>query len=138
MVCIYCGKSTSVVNSRPQKRLNQIWRRRYCLRCNTTVTTTEVTDYSQALAVEPSNQRKHPEPFKRDKLFLSLYSSLGHRKTVLEDATALTATVIGKLIPHYDDPFIERDEIIKATTDVLKRFDKVAVTHYKAYHALKD
>ena len=27
MVCIYCSGKTDVINSRPQKRLNRIWRR---------------------------------------------------------------------------------------------------------------
>lgn len=136
MVCPFCGFATDVVNSRPQKRLNQIWRRRHCIRCTNTFTTTEAADLAQVLFVYSTKKEAPSGSFQRDKLFLSLYSSLGHRKTALADATALTATVASKLYPSPNNPVIETKEIIEASIKALKRFDKVAATHYQAYHPL--
>src|SRR5579872_3157022 len=63
MNCIYCGGRTEVTNSRRQKRNNQVWRRRQCLKCKTVVTTQETIDYSSALWVGPENA---PKPFLED------------------------------------------------------------------------
>lgn len=134
MVCIYCGSDTSVTNSRHQKRQNQVWRRRYCASCSSTFTTLEKTDLFTALSVADKN---HYKPFLRDKLFLSLYDSLKHRKTALNDATALTDTIISKLMLCIKDGRVENSMIAKTALDVLNRFDKAAATSYAAYHPLE-
>src|SRR5438067_830874 len=95
MVCIYCSDETHVINSRPQKRLNQTWRRRKCLNCGAIFSTQEGADYSASWTVGVAADGVNP--FNRDKLFLSLYNSLKHRPSALNDASALTDTVIQKL-----------------------------------------
>ncbi len=134
MVCVYCGGKTKVINSRAQKRLNQKWRRRLCLNCGAVITSLERVDTSTALQVLDSSRYK---PFSRDKLFLSLYDSLKHRKTALRDATALTDTIIAKALSRIKSPVIEKEELFLLTTGVLKRFDKVALVHYQAFHRYK-
>ena len=131
MVCIYCSAETKVTNSRHQKRLNQVWRRRKCLNCGAIFSTTEGANTSQALSVLKKNGL---EPFSRDTLFISVYDSLRHRKTVLDDATALTSTIISTLTPLATDAVIDRDVIATVTTTVLGRFDKPAASHYQAFH----
>lgn len=131
MVCLYCGQNTQVTNSRHQKRLNQIWRRRKCISCGAIFTTTEVVDLGGALRV---HKTAGLEPFSRDTLLLSLYESLKHRKSAIQDATALTSTVISTLHPLAEDTVIDRDVITTVSTSVLERFDKVAATHYAAFH----
>lgn len=131
MVCIYCGSDTQVTNSRHQKRANQVWRRRKCLNCGALFSTTEGADTSQALSVQKKNGL---EPFSRDMLLLSVYDSLRHRKTALQDATALTSTIISALTPLADNAVIERDVIVTITTTVLGRFDKPAAISYSAFH----
>ena len=131
MVCIYCGSDTQVTNSRHQKRLNQVWRRRKCSNCGAIFSTAEGANTSQALSVQKKNGL---EPFSRDTLFISVYDSLRHRKTVLNDATALTGTIISTLTPLADNASIDRDVIVTVTTTVLQRFDKPAATHYQAFH----
>lgn len=131
MVCLYCASSTQVTNSRLQKKLNQVWRRRRCLSCSTVYTTLEKIDYESALSVKSHNQYK---PFSRDKLLLSIYDSLKHRKTALNDATALTDTVIAMLTQHISNACVGRGQIIDSTQLALKRFDKSAATYYAAYH----
>lgn len=131
MVCIYCRNETKVVNSRHQKRLNRVWRRRTCLSCGSTFTTTEAVDLSGSITVR---HMKHLQPFQRDKLFMSVYDSLKHRKTALDDATGLTDTIVSKLYPLMSEAMLEKSVIIEVTAVVLQRFDPVSATHYKAFH----
>ncbi len=131
MVCPYCTQNTGVINSRHQKRANQVWRRRKCSNCGAVFTTTESIDLSGALRVRKTTGL---EPFLRDTLLLSLYESLKHRKSALQDATALTGTVISALHPLADATIVDRDVITTVTISILERFDKAAATHYQAFH----
>ena len=133
MVCIYCAGETKVSNSREQKRLNQTWRRRNCLSCCAIFTTLEAAAWEQAFVVQ-SPETKQPQPFSRDKLFLSIYESLKHRPTALSNATALTNTVIAKLLSNAQAGSLERADIINTTEQTLKHFDKPAAVYYAAYH----
>ena len=133
MLCIYCKSDTKVINSRPQKRTNRVWRRRTCMACGTTFTSTEAVDLSGSVTVRDAEAL---QPFQRDKLFMSVYDSLKHRKTALQDATGLTDTVISKLYPLMQDAKLVRSDIISVTIEVIKRFDKAAATHYIAFHSL--
>lgn len=132
MVCVQCGSPTQVINSRHQKRANQVWRRRRCRQCSAVFTSEESAAYGAAWAVlGPSGALK---PFSRDKLFLSLHRSLQHRSTALEDAAGLTDTVIEKLSGAVKDGVIESRTIVSTVQVALTRFDKAAGTHYAAFH----
>ena len=131
MVCVYCSHETKVTNSRLQKKPNQVWRRRQCLHCGAIFSTIEAVNTGQALRFQ---DKKQFEPFSRDKLFLSLHDSLKHRKTALSDATALTETVMSKLLPHIQHATIDRTVVIELTATVLNNFDKPAATSYRAFH----
>ena len=131
MVCIYCHGETRVINSRPQKRLNRVWRRRTCYVCGVTFTSVEAVDLSGSVTVR---HLKALQPFQRDKLLMSIYDSLKHRKTALSDATGLTDTVISKLYPLMQQAVLQKIDIIQTTTLVLQRFDKPAATYYQAFH----
>lgn len=131
MVCIYCQNETKVVNSRHQKKLNRVWRRRTCLSCGTTFTSTEAVELSGSITVR---HQKRLEPFQRDKLFMSVYDSLKHRKTALSDATGLTDTIVSKLYPLMSDAMLEKSVIIEVTAVILQRFDPVSATYYRAFH----
>lgn len=132
MTCIYCGGKTQVINSRPQKRLNRTWRRRECQNCHAVFTTEESANLSGSIVV------RHPhapvQPFSRDKLFVSLYRALGHRKTAVEDASALCDTVIAKLLHGEAEAAISPSDIIQTAQEVLSRFDNAATVQYAAYH----
>jgi transcriptional regulator NrdR family protein len=132
MVCLHCSGKTSVTNSRPQQRSNQVWRRRQCRKCNAVFTTTETAQYGGAWAVR--GKSGHLSPFSRDKLFLSLYKSCGHRKTALNDAGALADTVIKKLAGLVSGGKIESKAITQVVQVALNRFDKAASSHYQAFH----
>lgn len=133
MVCIYCGHDTQVINSRPQKRMNSIWRRRRCKGCQAVFTTTEAPDLLLSWRLQ---KHSNLEPFSRDNLFVSVYDSLRHRKTALEDASGLTDTIISKCLPHIQNAMLTRDILVKHATATLKHFDSVAATHYAAFHPL--
>jgi transcriptional repressor NrdR len=135
MVCTYCWSETHVINSRPQKRTNSVWRRRKCISCGRVFSTSEVVDYEKSWVVQYSSA-KRPSGFVRDKLLMSVHASLGHRPTALPDALGLTKTIIGNLGKMVDHKgVLESVAIVSTTLDVLKRFDKVAATVYQAYHS---
>ena len=135
MVCVYCGKDTQVVNSRLQKKANQVWRRRRCLHCHNVFSSVERADWGQAVRF---NHKGRLEPFSRDRLFLSLYKACRHRKTAISDATALTETVLGKLRSHAAPATLTRHQVVDAASEVLKRFDRAAATAYQAYHPISN
>jgi transcriptional regulator NrdR family protein len=131
MVCIHCSAETQVINSRHQKKINQVWRRRRCSHGHI-FTTQEQTDYSAVWQVKSATGKL--EPFQRDKLFLSLLSSLGHRKTSLTDAGALADTITSRLEIPNNDAVIPVGQIVTNTQVVLNRFDTAASVHYRAFH----
>lgn len=132
MVCIYCGQKTQVINSRTQHRSNQVWRRRKCLSCKSVFTTEEKADYSSHWLIKTQNNGLLP--FSRDKLLVSLYESLKHRKTALKDASALADTIIKKLAGNMRDGVVEMKTIEQHALVALNRFDKAAAVHYQAFH----
>jgi transcriptional repressor NrdR len=131
MVCLYCGGKTEVVNSRPQKRINQIWRRRKCSACGAVFTTNERIDYSATIVVK---RKSGLEPFERDTLLVSLATSLGHRPTAVGDAAALATTVTRALLSAAENGVVEVTNITAESYKVLNRFDTLAAAHYRAYH----
>jgi transcriptional repressor NrdR len=131
MVCIYCSGQTRVINSRPQKRLHQTWRRRTCVDCGAMFTTNESIDFGTSVTVRQENGRLRP--FNRDELFMSVYRAVGHRERPITDAAALTSTITSKLLSGADAA-LKPNDITKATLAVLKRFDRAAAVQYAAYH----
>lgn len=132
MVCIYCTSATQVTNSRLQRRANQVWRRRRCIGCGSVFTTHETPDLTTSLVVQYS--LRDLRPFSRDTLFISLYEALKHRTGAQEDASALTATVIGFLLKETKEGAVAREQLVRTAAATLERFDAVAATMYRAYH----
>ena len=132
MVCVHCGQKTQVINSRSQRRNNQVWRRRECLSCGAVFTTIEATDYSSAWTVRAKSG--HFGPFSRDKLLMSLYRSCEHRSTALSDASYLSETVIKKLLTQVKDGSLSAATIARTAQVALSRFDKAASVSYQAFH----
>jgi transcriptional repressor NrdR len=133
MVCIYCSSSTSVINSRHQKRSNNVWRRRKCDTCGAIFTSVESADYSVSWRVSKNGKLS---AFTRDKLFLSLLRSCEYRKNPITDAAELTNTVLGLLTSQIKpmDGVIERNDLRRMAQVVLNRFDKAASVHYQSFH----
>jgi transcriptional regulator NrdR family protein len=123
-----------VTNSRLQRRANQIWRRRRCKTCRNDFTTHETVDLSSSVVVR--HGPKDLRPFMRDKLLISVFESCKHRPNAIEDASALTQTIVGILRGYLQDSVLERDALVTIATAVLERFDRSAATIYSAYHPL--
>ena len=133
MVCIYCSAPTQVTNSRHQKRANNVWRRRRCTQCGAIYSTIEAADYEKSWVVRSLDGAL--TPFLRDKLLVSIYKSSQHRPEALQDARALTHTVLSNLHPLVEDGAISAHTIAREVLAVLNRFDSPAATHYQAFHA---
>lgn len=133
MVCPYCANDTQVTNSRHQKRTNSVWRRRHCPNCGIVFTTHEKADLATSTVV--MKQPNILEPLERDELFISVYESCKHRLTAQRDATALTDTIIGKIVKQQSaDGVITMQDLLQITTEVLQYFDPVSGTYYRAYY----
>ena len=135
MVCVYCGSKTQVTNSRNQKRLKQVWRRRKCTKCSNLFTTIERIDFSSTLLIV--DEADNIEVFVKVRLFLSIYESLGHRVDAIGDAAAITDTVMSNVLKTLKTPLIKRESIVSIAYEVLKKFDKPAAVHYLAYYPVK-
>jgi len=115
-------------------RSNQVWRRRHCLGCDNIFTTIESSDLTTSLLVRRNTGF---EPFQRDKLLLSIYECLRHRKDAITAATGLAATIVSKLLPLISEASLTREQIISISTEVLKNFDHAAYIQYQAFHPVK-
>lgn len=119
------------MNSRHQKRHNTVWRRRECQKCHTVFTSVEESDLSKSIVVR---KKTAVEPFSRDTLLLSVHDSLKHRKTALTDASALTDTIVARILHQTASASVEAAAIATICHAVLVHFDTVAATHYAAFH----
>lgn len=133
MVCIYCASKTktAVINSRVSAKSASVWRRRRCLHCTGVITTREHVDLENALRIQKNNSL---EPFQRDRLFMSVYDSVSHRKTALSDATQLTDNIVNSLLNLQAGGVLGRQQIVDTTAVTLGRFDSAAGTRYSALH----
>lgn len=132
MVCIVCGGQTHVVNSRHQKRSNQIWRRRACSACSAVFTSEEAVRYDTAWVV--AGQNDSITPFSRDRLFLSVYKSCAHRDNAVADASELTETIMRRLASLTSGSTVRVAHIYEVTSVTLSRFDSLAGNYYSATH----
>jgi transcriptional regulator NrdR family protein len=78
--------------------------------------------------------QKALEPFQRDILFESIKDALQHRKSSLDDASALTDTILAVLL-RLKHPKLEKSTIAEVTHSVLARFDPTAAAVYLAKHS---
>ena len=133
MLCPYCSSKTQVTNSRSRAGGTEVWRRRECLSCKQIWTTNEHIDLASSHRVSSRNNAL--EPFYREKLFVSIKDSLVHRKTALEDATALTDTVLASVL-RQKQATIQLQQLITIVHEVLQRFDPTAAAVYSAKHSI--
>lgn len=142
MVCLYCNRKLSVTNSRPQLSRNQTWRRRLCKPCGAVFTTTEAIDLTQSIIVSSPADNSDSDgarnealtAFDRDKLFISIYKSLQHRRHAARDARGICDTVVAAVASAASGGTIEARTLTTITLNTLQRFDSAAATHYAAFH----
>ena len=120
------------MNSRPKKRTRQTWRRRECKDCESIFTTVESIELSGSVLVKYANN--DTAPFVREKLYISVYNSLKHRKDAQTSAIALTDTIISRILPLITNAQLPCSEIAVTTYKILSNFDKPASVYYRSYH----
>ncbi|MDB5160789.1 MAG: NrdR family transcriptional regulator [Candidatus Saccharibacteria bacterium] len=131
MVCPYCAAKTEVVNSRLQKRSNQVWRRRQCRECKSVFTTHEAIDLSSSLRVSTNGELK---PFISDLLFTEVLLALQDRKDCYTESREVTGTIIQELLKSQASPVFTPKQISEVTAGILKRFNQRAWHRYTAEH----
>ena len=131
MVCIFCSNETQVTNSRPQKRNNNVWRRRQCQVCHSVFTTIEAIDYSSVFRINVQGDFK---PFLTDLLYTEVLLALSDRKNAYMDAREITNNIIKTLSKMPGSPLCKPSDISRVTAAVLQKFDKRAWHRYAAEH----
>lgn len=131
MICLYCNGETKVVNSRLQRRNNQVWRRRQCLSCQSVFTTHEAVELQSALSVSKDGLNR---PFLPALLQNDLSEAMKHRKDAYTASGELLGTIVRKLLTLPGKPQYSPSDISKVTAEVLKRFDRQAYLRYLADH----
>ena len=119
------------MNSRGQKRSNQVWRRRRCLSCKAVFTSHEAIDYSSALLV---SRPKGTEPFIEDLLYNDILKALKGRRDRLSAAREVTSTVIKALLKQPEKPLYEPQKISRLAGGVLSRLDRQAYLRFVSEH----
>lgn len=131
MVCIYCNSKTDVINSRLQKRNNNVWRRRKCHKCGAVFTTHEQVDLSSSVLV---NSNGKLQPFNSDKLYSDVLDAVKDNQRPYHAARELTGLITQKLLQGGSKQPILAQTISLETAGVLKRFNKRAWMRYSANH----
>ena len=134
MNCLFCVGDTAVVNSRLQKRENNVWRRRQCKDCGAIFTAIEKADLSYSFRVASDSENKGLSPFIRAKLQISIYKCCKHLEQPEIISDELTNTVVAKLIQQ-KKAVINKKDITSVTYNVLEHFDKPAAVQYQAFHS---
>jgi transcriptional repressor NrdR len=131
MLCPFCSKDTEVINSRPQKRTNGVWRRRHCYGCARIFTTVEKADLEASVRVQ--KRSGDLEPLSEAKLMISLYKALEHHKNAPDMAFELTQTVIKSVMRFTSEPLIPSSAIAFEVVSTLKNFDAAAAIRYQSF-----
>jgi transcriptional regulator NrdR family protein len=105
--------------------------------CNGIFTSLEHAAYDGALMVQDG--MSHITPFERDTLFLSIYEACRHRSNPVTDASALTETVLAKLLKApISEGIIARGTIVENVSKTLRQFDTAAQVQYLAFHPITE
>ena len=132
MVCIYCGGSTSVNNSRLTSHLNEVWRRRQCKACHAIFTTYESATLEGSIVVQYSG--KDLRPFLYEQLFVDIFACCNHMSQSATVASNLSKVIAVQIGLQASSGVISRGQIIDLCIQYLERIDSTALALYKAYH----
>lgn len=133
MFCINCNYKTKVTNSRSSKVSASKWRRRQCFDCDYVFSTSEKPNFN--LSVKIRDKSGKYKPFSDDKLFLSIYECISHKKDALRIARSLSDTVCLDILPINQYTALDAEIIFKTTYKVLSRLDKTSANQYKSIHS---
>jgi transcriptional repressor NrdR len=134
MKCPFCHKDTIIVVNSRQAKHNSVWRRRKCLSCNETYTTTEVFSVDALFVVKRNLSRKR---FVYEKLFTSILNAVigGKIRDQGDDAAKakrMCAVIIEKIIA-LNSKYIATKEIVRFAYEALAKEDSFYATRYAMY-----
>lgn len=109
------------------RRGGYTWRRHTCPRCSAAYTTREHVEYSISYRLQRADGSFRP--LSRDELFVMLLDSLDHRKSAINDASALTDTVLGAVYAN-KRLVVPEDAFHELVADTVRRFDRTAYVKY--------
>jgi transcriptional regulator NrdR family protein len=134
MFCINCfNPTTTVTNSRPNKKQPLVWRRRKCAKCDTTFTTYERPSLAENKPIQLPGGKN--ETFNLGKLILSISRAFTHSPQEAEYSTLWLAQTVEDTLSSQRE-LITPEDIEATTHDVLRRFDELAAVQYAAQHHL--
>lgn len=134
MFCINCfHPSTSVTNSRPNKKQPQVWRRRSCTNCKAVFTTYERPSLADNKPITLADGTA--DTFNLGRLILSISKAFTHSPNDAQyNALWLAQTVEDILSTERET--LSPEDIEAATHQTLKKFDELAAIQYAAQHHL--
>ncbi len=123
-----------MINSRPGKGGDEVWRRRECLTCHEIFTTSEQFSYDSIFVVKRNLTRKR---FVYEKLFASILVAVGAGKGRDQGDDAMKAKRITKVIISrlflIKSKYISTKDIMHATHTVLEQEDAFFALRYAMY-----
>ena len=128
MFCIKCHhKTTQVVNSRPNKKSPNVWRRRQCPNCGYTFTTREEIALEDYLLIDGDN-------FSVPKLAISLVQFLDAHEAA--ETSYWLARTAGEQLIMASKFETSKQELQSVIRDVLGRYDPTARVKFELRYGL--
>lgn len=128
MVCPYCGVKTRVVNSRPQRRRYQVWRRRGCDGCRAVTTSYERLAPESVVSVRLADGKRLP--LTEIAIGGPIWAALAD-DTEAEAAAALTQTCLAKVFDRRQAE-ISQQQLELIIYQTLRPYSRRAALRYLA------
>ena len=131
MKCLYClNKKTKVVDKRDIPELNDIRRRRECLRCHKRFTTYERVESAKLSVIKKDNKR---ESFDRDKLLAGVLKACEKRPIPREEVDKLVGEIEAEMRSS-DKKEVPSNLLGKLVMKKLRDLDKVAYIRFASVY----
>jgi transcriptional regulator NrdR family protein len=72
--------------------------------------------------------------FKKEQLFVSILKCCEHRKCAIDDASALTETILSKMVRSSTSSVIAANHVASLVHETLQLFDNASAVQYAALH----
>ena len=136
MICYNCShEKTRVTNSRDHKKTAQVWRRRFCEKCQHITTTYERISLSDEITVQ---SRKSITPYNNGILLVDLYETLQSSDPIAAQNAFWLARSIEDELTTLNRSTITTEQIKSVAHGVVSRFNTLAGIQYAAKHHLLD
>lgn len=136
MKCPVCGAVDSkVIDSRPIREGNTIWRRRECIACSLRFTTYERPENIHPFIIKKDGRR---EPFNREKILLGLQKAC-EKRPISIDTLENVVKEIERFVIESNEKEISSNIVGERVIKALYSLDKVAYVRFASvYRQFKD